>query len=231
MSRLMQGDCVEIMSRFPGEAVDFILTDPPYLVNYRDRSGRSIAGDKTDEWLQPACDQMFRVLKRDSLMVSFYGWNAADKFVGAWKAAGFRVVGHLVFAKPYASKSAFVGYAHESAYLLAKGRPPLPASPLPDVMSWKYTGNRHHPTEKPVSCLQPLIESFTSPAGKCWTPSRALHQPVLPLRYLVVGMSGSNCCRNITLRASDVWLRFVVPCWPLPLMTNCRRLHDELFRA
>lgn len=165
MSRLMQGDCVEIMSRFPGEAVDFILTDPPYLVNYRDRSGRSIAGDKTDEWLQPACDQMFRVLKRDSLMVSFYGWNAADKFVGAWKAAGFRVVGHLVFAKPYASKSAFVGYAHESAYLLAKGRPPLPASPLPDVMSWKYTGNRHHPTEKPVSCLQPLIESFTSPAG------------------------------------------------------------------
>ncbi|WP_312629593.1 DNA methyltransferase [Scandinavium sp.] len=165
MSRLMQGDCVEIMSRFPGEAVDFILTDPPYLVNYRDRSGRSIAGDKTDEWLQPACDQMFRVLKRDSLMVSFYGWNAADKFVGAWKAAGFRIVGHIVFAKPYASKSAFVGYAHESAYVLAKGRPPLPASPLPDVMNWKYTGNRHHPTEKPVSCLQPLIESFTSPAG------------------------------------------------------------------
>lgn len=165
MSRLMQGNCVEIMSRFPGEAVDFILTDPPYLVNYRDRSGRNIAGDKTDEWLQPACDQMFRVLKRDSLMVSFYGWNAADKFVGAWKAAGFRIVGHIVFAKPYASKSAFVGYAHESAYVLAKGRPPLPASPLPDVMNWKYTGNRHHPTEKPVSCLQPLIESFTSPAG------------------------------------------------------------------
>lgn len=165
MSRLMQGDCVEIMSRFPGEAVDFILTDPPYLVNYRDRSGRSIAGDKTDEWLQPACDRMFRVLKRDSLMVSFYGWNAADKFVGAWKAAGFRIVGHIVFAKPYATKSAFVGYAHESAYVLAKGRPPLPASPLPDVMNWKYTGNRHHPTEKPVTCLQPLIESFTTPAG------------------------------------------------------------------
>lgn len=165
MSRLMQGDCVEIMGRFPGEAVDFILTDPPYLVNYRDRSGRSIAGDKTGDWLQPACSQMFRVLKRDSLMVSFYGWNAADKFVGAWKAAGFRIVGHLVFAKPYASKSAFLGYAHESAYLLAKGRPALPSSPLPDVMHWQYTGNRHHPTEKPVSCLQPLIESFTSPGG------------------------------------------------------------------
>ncbi|EJF6886977.1 DNA methylase, partial [Escherichia coli] len=26
-----------------------ILTDPPYLVGFRDRSGRTIAGDKTDE--------------------------------------------------------------------------------------------------------------------------------------------------------------------------------------
>ena len=165
MSRLMQGNCIEIMARFPGEAVDFILTDPPYLVNFRDRSGRFIAGDKTDEWLQPASDQMFRVLKRHSLMVSFYGWNRADKFISAWQQSGFRIVGHLVFTKPYASKSAFVGYAHESAYLLAKGRPSLPVSPLPDVLPWQYTGNRHHPTEKPVTCLRPLIESFTSPGG------------------------------------------------------------------
>ncbi len=83
----------------------------------------------------------------------------------AWKAAGFRVVGHVVFTKTYASKSAFVGYRHESAYILAKGRPPLPEKPLPDVMSWQYTDNRHHPTEKPVSVLRPLIESFTQPGS------------------------------------------------------------------
>ncbi|WP_058912039.1 DNA methylase [Entomohabitans teleogrylli] len=165
MSRLMLGDCVQIMSRFPDTAVDFILTDPPYLVNYRDRSGRSIAGDKNAEWLQPACNEMFRVLKPDSLMVSFYGWNRVDTFVAAWKKAGFRIVGHLVFAKTYASKSAFVSYQHESAYLLAKGRPTLPANPLPDVLPWKYTGNRHHPNEKPVSSLRPLIESFSMPGG------------------------------------------------------------------
>jgi len=41
------------MAGFPDNAVDFILTDPPYLVGFRDRSGRAIAGDKTDEWLQP----------------------------------------------------------------------------------------------------------------------------------------------------------------------------------
>ncbi len=157
------GDCVRVMATFPGNAVDFILTDPPYLVGFRDRSGRTIAGDKTDEWLQPACNEMYRVLKKDALMVSFYGWNRVDRFMAAWKNAGFSVVGHLVFTKNYTSKAAYVGYRHECAYILAKGRPRLPQNPLPDVLGWKYSGNRHHPTEKPVTSLQPLIESFTHP--------------------------------------------------------------------
>ncbi len=151
MSRFILGDCVRVMATFPDNAVDFILTDPPYLVGFRDRSGRTIAGDKTDEWLQPACIEMFRVLKKDALMVSFYGWNRVDRFMAAWKNAGFSVVGHLVFTKNYTSKAAYVGYRHECAYILAKGRPRLPPNPLPDVLGWKYSGNRHHPTEKPVT--------------------------------------------------------------------------------
>ncbi|MFU2319389.1 DNA methyltransferase [Rahnella sp. PCH160] len=143
--------------------MDFILTVPPYLLGFTDRSGRSIVNDKNGDWLLPVSKEMFRVLKPNSLAVSFYGWNRVDLFMQSWKAAGFRIVGHIVFTKTYASKSAFVGYQHESAYVLAKERPPLPEKPLPDVMPWQYTGNRHHLTEKPVSVLQPLIESLTQP--------------------------------------------------------------------
>ncbi|WP_252151279.1 DNA methyltransferase, partial [Escherichia coli] len=150
MSRFIQGDCVRVMATFPDNAVDFILTDPPYLVGFRDRSGRTIAGDVNDDWLQPASNEMYRVLKKNALMVSFYGWNRIDRFMAAWKRAGFSVVGHLVFTKNYTSKSAYVAYRHECAYILAKGRPALPQKPLPDVLGWKYSGNRHHPTEKPV---------------------------------------------------------------------------------
>lgn len=88
MSRFILGDCVQVMSRFPARAVDFILTDPPYLVGYKDRTGRTLAGDNSAEWLQPACHEMYRVLKNDSLMVSFYAWNRADLFLNAWKTAG-----------------------------------------------------------------------------------------------------------------------------------------------
>ncbi|WP_245434326.1 hypothetical protein [Pseudolabrys taiwanensis] len=32
----------------------------------------------------------YRVLKPGSFAVSFYGWNVADKFIAAWRAAGCR---------------------------------------------------------------------------------------------------------------------------------------------
>ncbi len=165
MSRIVLGNCLEVMPTFPAASVDFILTDPPYLVNYKDRTGRSIAGDVTGDWLGPAFAQMHRVLRNDTFCVSFYGWQAVDQFMAAWRAAGFRIVGHLVFAKSYSSCSRFLKYQHESAYLLAKGRPAMPEAPLADVLPWKYTGNRYHPTQKPVECLRPLVESFSPAHG------------------------------------------------------------------
>lgn len=98
MSRYVLGNCVEVMSGFPDKAVDLILTDPLYLVGFRDRSGRTLAGDKTDKWLQSACYEMYRVLKKDVLMMSFYGWNRVDRFMAAWKNAGFSVVATRCFS-------------------------------------------------------------------------------------------------------------------------------------
>lgn len=52
-------------------------------------------------------------------------------------------------------------YEHEQAYLLAKGEPPRPERPISDVLEMRYSGNQIHPTQKPVSALLPLIESFS----------------------------------------------------------------------
>ncbi|HKT73502.1 MAG TPA: DNA methyltransferase [Steroidobacteraceae bacterium] len=42
--------------------------------------------------------------------------------------------------------------------------PSRPETPLPNIQPWEYTGNVAHPTEKTVSVLRPLVESF-APAG------------------------------------------------------------------
>ncbi len=164
INTITHGDCIEVMHQMPANSVDFVLTDPPYLVNYRDRDGRSIQNDVKADWLKPAMMQAYRVLKQNRLMLCFYGWTKVDEFFAAWKGAGFQPVGHIVFRKTYSSKARFLSYRHEQAYLLAKGRPPLPKQPLADVMDMPYSGNKLHPTQKPVEALAPLIRSFTLPS-------------------------------------------------------------------
>ncbi len=66
---------------------------------------------------------MYRVLARHSFCISFYGWPHADRFIAAFRCAGFRIVGHLVFPKCYTSTTHHLRYKHECAYVLAKGYP------------------------------------------------------------------------------------------------------------
>lgn len=186
---VFHGDCIPIMRTLPSTSIDFILTDPPYLVSYKDRSGRSIQNDRQSAWLKPAFAECYRVLKRDRLMIAFYSWTQVDRFVEAWREAGFRIVGHLVFRKSYASKARFLKYQHEQAYLLAKGNPALPQHPISDVIDMPYSGNRLHPTQKPVATLKTLIEVFTEEGDLvldpfCGSGSTLLTAKILKRRYL-----------------------------------------------
>ncbi|MCH4092356.1 MAG: DNA methylase [Acetobacter sp.] len=120
--------------------------------------------DDNTAWLRPAFNQMHRVLKDRGFALSFYAWNRVDLFMAAWKAAGFRPMGHIIFRKSYASSARFVRYTHEAAYLLAKGDAKLPRQSIPDVIDMPYSGSRMHPTQKPVAALLPLVHAFC-PAG------------------------------------------------------------------
>jgi DNA modification methylase len=161
---ILHGDCIEVMRRMQAESVDFILTDPPYLVSFCDRTGRSFRNDTNANWLKPAMKEAFRVLKNNRLMFCFYGWPRAERFLEAWREAGFRPVGHVVFRKTYTTRATdFLKYQHEQAYLLAKGRPPVLGAPLPDVQRLLYTGNKLHPTQKAVVSLVPVIRAYSLP--------------------------------------------------------------------
>jgi site-specific DNA-methyltransferase (adenine-specific) len=111
-----------------------------------------------------------RVLKQNRIAIMFYGWTKIDKFFEACITAGFQPAGHIVFHKRYSSKSRFVRYQHEQAFLLVKGRPVLPKQPLGDVIEMPYSGNKLHPTQKPVPALVPLIRSFTIPGETVLDP-------------------------------------------------------------
>jgi adenine-specific DNA-methyltransferase len=162
---ILLGDCSKVLRTLPDACVDFVLTDPPYLVSYKDRSGRSIINDDNANWLYPAFSEIVRVMKPDSYAVSFYGWSKVERFLTVWKAIGLRPVGHFVWVKRYASCTRHTRMKHEQAFLLAKGNPKMPQEPLGDVLEWAYTGNRLHPTQKPVSGLVPLLRAYCPKDG------------------------------------------------------------------
>jgi DNA modification methylase len=161
LDNVTQGDCVEVMKDLSLGSGDLILTDPPYLVNYQDRNGRQVRYDDNHAWLDPAFAEMHRVLKNGGACLSFYAWNRIDLFMATWKKAGFHIASHIVFAKQY---------RHEQAYLLIKVNATPPHNPPPDVIPWVYSGNRQHPTQKPVAIFNPIIEAFTKPGDTVLDP-------------------------------------------------------------
>ncbi len=202
---ILRGDCIDVMHRMPSNSVDFILTDPPYLVNYCDRSGRSIQNDANESWLKPAMAEAYRLLKQDRVAVMFYGWTKVDAFFQAWRDAGFQPVGPLVFRKSYSSKSRFLRYYHEQAFLLAKGRPPLPKQPLADVLDMPYTGNKLHPTQKPVTALIPLVAASRHQMKWSSIPSPGAEVPVRRLYSPIAGILELKWPRRISSGPAQEW--------------------------
>jgi DNA modification methylase len=169
LNRVILGDCCVVMQQLPSSSVDLIVTDPPYLVNYHSRDGRTIAGDTDDAWLLPAFTEAYRVLRPGGFCVSFYCWAKVDKVLQAWKSAGFSLVEHLVWLKLYVSRSGFLEYGYDHAYILATGKGrPLPD--IDDIQYFQYVGGHLDPSLKPVEGLKRLIRAFSEPADVVLDP-------------------------------------------------------------
>src|SRR5262249_28125029 len=73
---LYHGDCREILPRFSPKRSTW-CSRTPYLVSYSGRWGSDwciIEGDSDAAWVEPVFAKLFRLLKPDSLCLTFYGW-------------------------------------------------------------------------------------------------------------------------------------------------------------
>ena len=53
---------------------------------------------------------------------------------------------------------------------MVKGNPWRCDAVIAYVLPWKYTGNRLHPTQKPIQALEPLIAAFCPTGGVVLDP-------------------------------------------------------------
>jgi len=161
---LYHGDCREVLPELPSEAFKFALTDPPYLVHYTGRweaKSKPIAGDSDPSWIRPVFTEIWRLLKQDSLCLSFYGWPHAERFLATWKEIGFRPVSLIALIKDRWGLGRFTRSQHEPAYLLAKGHPDQPAQAISDVLDWEQSSPLFHPNQKPLGAISKLIATYS----------------------------------------------------------------------
>jgi site-specific DNA-methyltransferase (adenine-specific) len=62
LDTIYEGDCLDVLSQFPDDSIDLIVTSPPYADNRKKTYG-GIAPDDYVAWFLPRAAQMLRVLK------------------------------------------------------------------------------------------------------------------------------------------------------------------------
>ena len=150
------------------ESVNLIVTDPPYLMNYR--SNRRVVKEKfnhiendinSNELISMYLKEAHRILKDNSAIYCFCSWHHIEFFKKEFEKS-FKLKNIIVWNKnnhgsgdlkgSYAPKHEFILFGH-------KGRAFNKSKRIPDVIECAKisSNNLTHPTEKPIELLKKFI--------------------------------------------------------------------------
>lgn len=168
--KLVHGDCLEVMKLIPNESIDLIVTDPPYLINYKSHwnsQNKPISGDSDYDLIEKSIKEMYRVLKNNSAAYIFCSSKKIDYFMRCCLDAGFTIKNSIVWVKNNWSSGdlkASYGQQYEIILLLNKGRKYINGKRLSDVWFFNRVAFQHqlHPNEKPVKLLEQCMLKHSS---------------------------------------------------------------------
>ena len=167
MIKLIQGDCLEKMSEIPDRSVDMILTDPPYGMdfqsNHRKEKHSQIKNDQDLNWVDEFVSNCFRIAKNDTAHYIFCSYHKVDIFKQAFEKM-FTLKNILIWEKNNTSMGDLEGdFApkYEMILFLHKGRKTINGKRDSNIIKDKKTGNKLHPTQKPVSLMEYLLSKFS----------------------------------------------------------------------
>lgn len=168
MINLLHGDCLELMKTIPDNSIDMVLTDPPYGMafqsNYRKEKYSKIKNDSSVEWLDEFSSEAYRVAADNTAHYVFCSYHHIDKFKFSLEKY-FKIKNILVWEKNNTSMGDLKGdFAPKIEFIifLQKGRKLINGKRDPNIFKFKRTGNKYHPTEKPVDLLEYLLSKFSS---------------------------------------------------------------------
>lgn len=171
LNKIYNRDCIVGMQSLPDKCIDLVVTDPPYLMNYRTNHRknkhhkfcREIKGDNDFGLIESYIKECYRVLKDDSAMYVFCNLVQLPFFMNTAISAGFKIKNIIVWVKNNHTagdlRAAFAR-KYENILLLNKGRKILNGKRLTDVWHFdRVVGNKQlHQNQKPLALLERCIE-------------------------------------------------------------------------
>lgn len=173
-NKIYNEDCLDGMKRIPDEAVDLIVTDPPYLINYKsnrikDKSHKFtkiIENDNNPELVSNYVKECYRILKNDSAMYLFCSADKVD-FFKSELSKYFKVKNMIIWVKNNHTagdlKGSF-GRKYEIIFLVNKGKKEFNGKRLTDVWCFDRVVGRNqiHQNQKPLDLIEQCINKHST---------------------------------------------------------------------
>ena len=173
LNKIYNEDCLEGMKRIEDSSIDLIVTDPPYLINYKTgnrkdkehRFGKVILNDDNEDLIKGYIKECYRILKDDTAMYMFCSAAKVDFFKTELEKY-FAMKNMIIWEKDHFTlgdlENTF-GRKYEIVFLVNKGIKKFNGKRLGDVWKFKRVlGDKQvHQNQKPIELIEQCIEKHS----------------------------------------------------------------------
>jgi len=178
MNQIILGDCLEKMKDIADNTIDLIVTDPPYLMDYKTgyrKNKRSmvehdfkstIDGDNDFTLIEKFIEESYRLLKDNSAMYVFCNSLHVDYFKQSLEKH-FDIKNQIIWVKnnwTAGDLEASFGRQYEIIFLVNKGRKKINGKRLTDIWQFdRISGDKQiHQNQKPIPLIRQCIEKHSN---------------------------------------------------------------------
>lgn len=168
ISGIYKEDCIAAMRTLPPECVDLIVTDPPYLTEYKSNRRKDkdhkfaseIMNDDNPELIRDYFRECYRIAKPDTAIYAFCDIDKIEYFKACVADAGYHIKNVVIWVKDNwtaGDLEAQFGQQYECIIYANKGRAKIRGKRWSDV--WNFpkvpAAKLVHQNQKPVPLRSP----------------------------------------------------------------------------
>lgn len=169
INKIYNEDCISGMPNIPDKYVDLIVTDPPYLINYKTgyrkdkehRFNKVILNDNNEQLIKDYIKECYRILKNDKAMYLFCSASKVDFFKQELEKY-FEIKNMIIWVKnnhTAGDLTAAFGRKYEIIFLVNKGKCEFNGKRETDVWQFDRVAGDSliHQNQKPIELIKKCI--------------------------------------------------------------------------